>query len=413
MRRPLRALSSLLLACVAASGAVAASAEAAAEVDLTGRLRAFGARSFLPGDDLVRAADGTPRDLGNADLRLTWAGASAMLDFEVAVEAGMAYDGAGQSYAPDRRALDLTTQTRLGEDVGAAARLDRLWVATDLGRWRVKLGRQALSLGNGLVFQPLDLFNPFSPVEIDRDFKAGDDLLVVSRPFDDGSEIGLFAAARRGRGGGLDEDAGSLALRWRGFVGELSVDAMAGRHLGDPLAALSLSGALGSAVWRMDLVGQRTDGCGRLSAIVNADWSFSLGGRNAYVFGEYYRSAWGLSSPSLAGFQADDALRRRVARGELFVIGRDYGALGATLEWHPLMNQSLLLLHEFAGHSQLVQTTVDWRPDDASIWQFSLVAPLGGRGEEFGRLVAGARADASPLTVGGGERLLVRWSLYF
>lgn len=388
-------------------------APAAAEGELTGRLRVFAARAFLPADDAGRALDDTPRDQATTDLRLTWNDRRGAFDYELALEVGAAYDTAGQGYGADRRALDLGRQQSLGADLGSAQRLDRLWVGTELGSWRLTLGRQAASFGGGLVFQPMDLFNPFSPVEIDRDFKIGDDMLVLSRPFDDGSEIGLFAVGRRGEDDGLDADAGSAAARWRGFLGSVSAEVLAGVHLDDPLAALSLSGPLGTAVWRLDLVGQRVGGDRRLSAVANADWSLVVGGRNVYLFGEYYRSGFGLEDPTLAGLQGKPELLRRVARGELFAIGRHYGSVGATIEWHALVSQNLLLVHEFAGSSQLFQTTFDWRPDDSSIWQFSLVAPLGDRGEEFGRLVAGARPDGSPLTLGGGERLLVRWSLYF
>jgi hypothetical protein len=386
---------------------------ALAEGELTGRWRVFGVRSFLPEDDLLRLRDDTPRDQATTDLRLTWNDVRGAFDYEIALELGAAYDTAGQAYGPDRRALDLGLQQSPGADLGTAARLDRFWFGTELGAWRLTLGRQAASFGGGLVFQPMDLFNPFSPVEIDRDFKAGDDMLVLSRPFDDGSEIGLFAVGRRGEGGAIDADASSAALRWRGFLGSVSAETLLGMHLDDPLLALSFSGPVGTAVWRLDLVGQREGGELRLSGVANVDWSFVAAGRNVYLFGELYRSAFGLEEPSLAGLQAKPALRRRVERGELFVVGRDYASVGATLEWHPLVRQNLLAIHEFAGHSQLVQSTIDWRPDDSSIWQFSLVAPLGDRGDEFGRLLAGTGAEGSPLTVGGGKRLLVRWSLYF
>ena len=384
-----------------------------AELELTGRVRGFGSRTFLPADDLVRFADATPRDQANADLRLTWTGDGGGLDYEVALEAGAAYDTAGQTYGPDRRAMNLSLQQSAGKDLGFAERLDRLWVRGALGEWRITLGRQAASFGGGLVFQPMDLFNPFSPVEIDRDFRSGDDMIVASRPFEDGSELGFFAVARRAQGGTPDADAGSAAARWRGFFGSVSTEALLGVHLEDPLMALSLSGPAGTAIWRLDVVSQRVEGALRVSGVANVDWSFTAAGKNLYVFGELYRSALGLEDPSLQGLQSKPALLRRVQRGELFVIGREYGSLGATLEWHPLVSQNLLLIHEFADHSQLIQSTIDWRPDDASIWQISLVAPLGSRGEEFGRLVAGFRPDGDTLTLGGGERVLVRWSRYF
>ena len=405
----------LVLALLGAGGSAALSAERSAEqkLDLSLRTRLFGARSFLPADDLIRSGDATPRDQVSADLRVTGAGRRGGVDFEVAAEFEAVYDTAGQAFGADRRLLDLGQQQSLGADTGSSERLDRLWFGADLGAWRLTVGRQAASFGGGLVFQPMDLFNPFSPVEIDRDFKTGDDMLVLTRPFDDGTEVSGFMVARRGNGSGLDADAGSGALRYRGFVGALSAELMLGVHLADPLAAISLSGPVGTALWRADLVAQQVDGTTRLSGVANLDWSFVAAGHNVYVFAEYYHNGFGLQHPSLAGLQAKPDLRRRVKRGEVFVLGRDYLALGASLEWHPLVTQSLLIVHEFADASHLLQTTFDWRPGDTSIWQLSLVAPLGDRGEEFGRLLAGVAADASPLTAGGGERLLVRWSLYF
>ena len=52
-----------------------------------------------------------------------------------------------------------------------------------------------MSWGNGLVFQPMDLFNPFTPTAVDRDYKPGNDLLLVEmryfeqRPFKEVAEI--------------------------------------------------------------------------------------------------------------------------------------------------------------------------------------------------------------------------------
>jgi len=34
-----------------------------------------------------------------------------------------------------------------------------------------------LSWGNGLVFSPMDIVNPFDPTAVDTEYKAGDDML--------------------------------------------------------------------------------------------------------------------------------------------------------------------------------------------------------------------------------------------
>ena len=77
------------------------------------------------------------------------------------------------------RLFDLTTDINEEDKWASVARLDRSYLSFSDKHFVVKLGRQAVTLGNGLVFQALDLFNPFSPTEIDKDYKSGDDLLYA------------------------------------------------------------------------------------------------------------------------------------------------------------------------------------------------------------------------------------------
>lgn len=418
-RLPLRicaAFTLLLLGLGAGSGSALA---ATSTTSASGRIKAFAARRFADGADLQRRVDDTPVDTASLDLRLAgrWQRSGTVL--EVAWEGLLRHDSLGiggqgvLAATRDDRWLDLDRDLLRRTDQVLSQRLDRARLGLDLGSWRLSVGRQAASFGGGLVFQPMDLLNPFAPTEIDRDFKRGDDLLRLSRPFDDGSEVELVLAARRGGGRGLSADASSAVARWRGFRGTLSAELMAGAHLGEPLVAVSLSGPLGTAVWRSDWVAQRSDGAWRLSAVANVDWTTVIADRNLHLFAEAYRNGFGLDEVSLTALATRPALRRRLQRGELFAVGEQQFALGATLEWHPLLRQSLLLLAEAQDGSLLLQSTVDWAPDDAHTMQFSLVAPLGGRGEEYGRLLAGRAADGDALTLGGGPRLLLRWNRYF
>ena len=71
-------------------------------------------------------------------------------------------------------------------------RIDRAFFEYRADRLAIAVGRQAVSYGNGLVFSPPDLSNPFSPTETDRDCKAGDDLALVQWLFEDGSDLQLL-----------------------------------------------------------------------------------------------------------------------------------------------------------------------------------------------------------------------------
>jgi len=75
--------------------------------------------------------------------------------------------------------LDLTARTWMGDRAELIARLDRASIGYTGDRLVVRLGRQALSWGNGLVFQVLDLFNPFPPNVLDTDYKPGRDMLTT------------------------------------------------------------------------------------------------------------------------------------------------------------------------------------------------------------------------------------------
>ena len=58
-------------------------------------------------------------------------------------------------------------------------RLDRLSVTFQPYWGTLQIGRQALTWGNGFLFNPMDLFNPFSPTQIDREYKPGDDMVSI------------------------------------------------------------------------------------------------------------------------------------------------------------------------------------------------------------------------------------------
>ena len=84
---------------------------------------------------------------------------------------------AGAAIDDDRRLMDLTGTIADEDSYVLIHRLDRLSLAL-MPQWgSLKIGRQAITWGNGFIFNPFDLFNPFPPTAIDRDFKVGDDML--------------------------------------------------------------------------------------------------------------------------------------------------------------------------------------------------------------------------------------------
>ena len=417
----------------------------AAGLEFDARIKLFGTASALPAHDLQRRLGGTPAYDGNADLRLmlrqTAGPFTFLADHALTWVSGDSHGFANalqptldQSPSGDhQRTLNLTWEIDQGARHRSWGRFDRLAVQYRGGPWALTLGRQAVSWGSGLVFQPMDLFNPFAPTTVDRDYKAGDDLLLVERLLPNGGDLQLLVVGHRTRQGlgasahfpSLERSRGaaapiteaawrnqgrtSVALRWHGFAGQAEFDLLAARHYADRVLGVSLRLPVGLALLRSDLVATRLDRGGwKGSGLVNLDASFVLGRRNAYVFAEYFHNGFGLHRLPKDGEALPLALAHRLQRGEVFSRMRDYLALGGNLEWHPLVNQSLTLIGNLGDGSLLLQTSVTHERGDRQRLQLGLVVPLGGRGKEFGGVPAGLDA-----TSGGARTLFLRWVYYF
>lgn len=397
----------------------------AAELDL--RLKAFGSTAMLPEDDLQRALDGTPAHDGSLDARLMFEEQRGRWRFvghvDTVYEGGdsFGYNNAPQSRLDqtpsddDSRFMDLTWTVEDGERYRAYQRIDRLAVAYRRGTWGVTVGRQAVSWGSGLVFQPMDLFSPFAPTTVDRDYKAGDDVLMFDRLNEGGSDLQLLAVMRRDAQGDRDADEGSIGGKYHVLVGERDFEFIAGRHYRDSVFGASVRMPLGTALMRTDwLVTDLDDGGIEVSGIVNVDYSFDWFGKSWYVFAEYFRNGFGVSHKPADLTRLPDALVARLTRGEVFTLMKDYTAFGAQVQWHPLLTHATTLITNLHDSSSLLQTSASFDAGDAMRLEAGVVLPLGRPGDEYGGVNLPPLAPgAAQLTTGGARQLYARFVYYF
>lgn len=391
-------------------------------IEAEARLKWFSTVSVLPSHDLQRQQQGTPANDHSADLRIMVAHETGsvrlLLDHSTILLSG---DAIALNRGPDstldqtvreddRRRWDLTWELDEGGRHQSLHRLDRVALQWQPGNWSVTLGRQAVSWGSGVVFQPMDLFSPFSPTVVDRDYKSGDDLVLIDRLLDNGHDLQFLHVLRRDASGDATQAVTSTAFKWHGYAGPGEFEAVVAQHYGEPVYAVSLRLPLGQALLRTDLVAsQDLRGRWRYSGVVNADLSFVIAERNAYVFAEYFRNGWGVDELPFSVQTLPEELQERLARGELFNLMRDYVAVGGNFEWHPLISQSATLITNLHDSSSLIQVSASYIPSDNQSMQFGLVEPLGAAGDEFG----GAPLLGDVVTTGGGSRLFFRWVYYF
>jgi hypothetical protein len=384
------------------SQAHAATSRHAGHLKLNGMLTEYSAASLL---------DDVPGDtaLGAANLRLNLQLQQDSWDFNVHYQAGASiadrdiYTPRLNRVAPisemfiedDRRLFDLTLASG-DADHRLWHRLDRLNVGYTNSALVVRLGRQAVSWGNGLAYNPMDIFNPFDPAAVDREYKNGDDMLYAQWLLASGNDWQLVAVPRRDPlSGDRSSQSSSVAVKYHAVSEQTEYDLLLANHYDEHLIGLGLVTNLGDAVLRGDLVTTRTVDGWSASAVASLSYSWVFGSRNWSGNLELFYNDWGVTEKTIAltDVVAEPELFERLNRRELYTLGKYYAAVLTTVEVNPrlLLNPNLFInLYDQSGLLQL-SANWDWRRNLDLLLSFNL--PVGEKGTEFGGL---RLADSEP-----------------
>lgn len=311
----------------------------------------------------------------------------------------------------DARLFDLTQVLEANGRGGLLHRLDRLNVGYTGEHLVWRLGRQAVSWGDGLVFQPMDIFNPFSPLAIDTEFKPGDDMLYMQWLFDSGDDAQFIYLPRRDSSTGeLSPAKDSTALKYHTQVAWGGWDLLIARHFDEDLLALGHVQDVAGAVWRLDMTHSRLkDGRTAIFAVTNLDYSWVGFNHNFYGFMELFYNS--LGSDSIDVNNIDPALSERLQRGELFSLGRRELAVGTTMELTPRWQLNGTLISNLGDGSAILNlhAAYDWRQDTKLL--FGAQGGIGPRGSEYGGLQAPSPTPVGYL--GLGKRLYLYIQQYY
>ena len=267
--------------------------------------------------------------------------------------------------------------------------LDRLNLQFDFESIRVVAGRQAVTWGVTYFWPALDLFAPFSPRRVDRDYKPGIDAIRATIPWGNYSELEVIGGVL---GSSLKRD-GTLGALARIYLGPLDVGLMGGKFHRDTVAGgfftadVSGTGVRGEVNWTQsgdadDLVLDRRI-FWRASAGVDRQLAPTV-----YLTLEFSFNGYGASEASgyLALAGAD-----RIVRGEVNALGRWYSGVSAAWQLHPLGTLSNSLLVNWQDPSALWIPTLSWSTGNNSVLlvgaQMSLgkeLAPEGVPRTEYG-----------------------------
>lgn len=287
----------------------------------------------------------------------------------------------------DRRLMNLTHELGDGEDYLIFHRLDRLNLTYQTPSATFRAGRQALTWGNGLLFNPMDLFNPFAPTTIARDYKVGDDMFHVQWPIRSGELQLLYLPRRSPVSGDIETDHSSFAGKWHFPVSGMEFDVMAARHYAELVLGAGATGYMGGAAWRADIIYTLLDDAitrqDYWQFVANMDYAWSWKNRTIYGLIEFYHNGLGRNR-DYADTLSDPVVSRKIDRGELYTLAETYLAGQLGIDLHPLVQARLIAIVNTADRSALVQPQVAW--DVAPDVHLILGAEFGWGGDpsEFG-----------------------------
>ena len=394
-----------VFACAIAG--LADSAFAQADNGIHGRFLIEDSASFNRADSLDALTGSANHNDGLANLRVTWEPTYDQWSFDVhyvlSAESGedvtLMRARPGLITLPPPTWFDLTNTFIDQKSLLAQQTIDRLAVGYSTPDFVIRIGRQALTWGSGIVFHPMDLFDPFSPVATDTEFKPGTDMVYAQYLFPDGSDLQALVVPRSTvLNGAPDANESSFALHYHGAIVGVETTVLLARDHGDWTGAVGVAGPLEGATWNIEIlpVGVR-NGPTQVSALANISDAVTLFDRNATVFAEFFRNGFGVTGEAAFATLPSDLIDR-LARGQVFNVRKDYLATGMTLEYSPLVTLAPTIIADLDDQSLYFLAAANWSLSNSVLLVAGAQAPIGPKGSEFGGLplTPGSLAAASP-----------------
>jgi hypothetical protein len=286
-----------------------------------------------------------------------------------------------------------------GPQMSVQDRLDWLWARWTRDRVQLTVGRQPITFGRGVLWTPLDLLSPFSPLQIDTEFKPGVDALRADLSISSAT-LSLVEVVGRAAGAedlGIDAAGSAMLARLEVPMHTTRVAATAGYVRSDVVGGLDAFYDLGHTA---DLHGAATvtyarDPArrpqGRPAFVRMVVGSTFEPARNLHATVEAYYNGSGAADSSgyLATFSDP-----RFQIGEEYNVGRYYA--GAVVDWQPqaLVHVALAVLSNLTDPSAIASPQVRYSVASNALIICGAFVPMGARPG------AGASGPTSPSEFG-------------
>jgi len=278
--------------------------------------------------------------------------------------------GAGSSFLPSQaqapfRIAQLDWEIAADDSFSYRHEIDRALVALHPAWGNVTIGRQAIGLGRGVLFGAVDVFNPFSPLEVDREWRRGVDAFVAEYRLSATSSGECIAAF------GETPEQSALLGRLRGYLGDVDGSLIVGKRAEDFMVGSAFSAVVGEAEVHGELAVFDTPeaqvdgtlwGGGHLAtkAVIGSSYTFDVG-NGLTLLGEYHYSDFGVedAEDTLVRLQDRD-FQRRFLRGDMQILGRQAVAAQLSYSFSDAANGSFLVLTNPTDGSGVISPSLRW-----------------------------------------------------
>ena len=348
-----------------------------------GELAVAGKTTFLasdaPSDPVLFPDDHSEPTLARLRLGLEVTH-SGWMDSELAYEqrarwlSGSTGLGAGSSFLPSEalapfRLAQLDWEIAADDSFSYRHEIDRGLVALHPEWGDVTVGRQAIGLGRGVLFGAVDVFNPFSPLEVDREWRRGVDAFRAEYRLSTTSSADCIAAF------GESWEQSALLGRLRGYLGDVDGSLIFGKRSEDFMVGSAFSAAVGDAEVHGELAvfdTPETQPDGTLwggdhlatKAVIGSSYTFDVGD-GLTLLGEYHYSDFGVedAEDTLIRLQNPD-FQERFLRGDTQILGRHAVAAQLSYPFSNTVNGNFLVLTNPTDGSGVVSPCLRWDFDE-------------------------------------------------
>jgi hypothetical protein len=243
--------------------------------------------------------------------------------------------------------------------------LDRASLAYESRGLNLTVGRQAIGWGRGAVFSAVDIFAPFTPLQIDQEWRRGVDAVRADVKLTDTTSLDMVSAW------GPDWDQSALGARLRGYVGPVDAEFLVAKRATDMMYGVTSSQAIGGAEAHMEFALFQTPGDVPDSGfwgdpnlipkgVLGASNNFNIG-NGLKVLVEYHYSGFGVAEmTALPGLLANPDYANRIQRGDTQILGRQALAFQATYTLDMDWNLALSVFQSLIDDSGVLAPTASW-----------------------------------------------------